>query len=176
MAQFNTRIQHKRGTEEQWKALSFTPLDGELIIYSPDKNYTSARFKIGDGVTPINDLSFVPDPRIPDSNSTEEGYVLQVQSDGSFAWSSDLQKSIIALSIEGRTITYICADGTSNSFQTQDEDTKYFLATETETGLTKLYASIGFNEDGTMTQKAITEALNSKVGVNINGETLIFTI
>ena len=177
MAQyFNTRIQHKRGTEEQWRLLSFVPLDGELIIYSPDVTHENARFKIGDGKKSVNELSFVPDPRIPEAKENESGYVLQVKSDGSFAWSSDFQKSIIALSVDGKKITYICADGTSNSFETQDENTEYFLATETETGLTKLYATIGFNEDGTMTQKAITEALNTKVGVKIDSNTLIFTI
>jgi hypothetical protein len=41
----------------------------------------------------------------------------------------------------------------------------------------KLYTTIGDNEDGTMTQKAITDELDDKVEVEINKdeELLIFT-
>lgn len=54
------RIVHKTDTEENWtKAVSFTPLKGELIIYSPDTNYSYSRFKIGDGTTNVNNLPFV---------------------------------------------------------------------------------------------------------------------
>lgn len=38
----------------------------------------------------------------------------------------------------------------------------------------KLYDSLGENVDGTMTQKAITEELEKKVGASISGETIIF--
>ena len=40
----------------------------------------------------------------------------------------------------------------------------------------KLYSTIGENVDGTMTQKAITDVLNAKVGatVNLEDETAIF--
>ncbi len=49
-----TRQQQKRGTSTDWgNAKNFTPLDGEIIIYS-DLN----TFKIGDGKTLVNDLPF----------------------------------------------------------------------------------------------------------------------
>lgn len=85
--------------------------------------------------------------------------------------------TIISLSVQGRTVTYIKGDGTSHSFETQDTNTEYFLATDKVTGLTKLYSTTGNAEDGTMTQKAITEELNKKVGVEIdeNLNRLIFT-
>ena len=54
------RIVHKTDIEENWKkAVSFTPLNGELIIYSPDETYSYSRFKIGDGESNVNDLPFV---------------------------------------------------------------------------------------------------------------------
>ena len=86
--------------------------------------------------------------------------------------------SVIAMNydIETNTITYITGDGVSHSFVVQDKDTTYTLATDEITGLTKLYAITGSAEDGTMTQKAITEQLNKKVGVSLNGETLEFVI
>lgn len=88
------------------------------------------------------------------------------------------KENIIGLSVEGKTITYIKGDGSVHSFETQDEDTTYSLGTDTVTGLTKLYATTGSAEDGTMTQKAIKTELDKKVGVTVD-ETqgaLIFTI
>ena len=58
--QFNTRMQQKIDTQENWeKATNFIPLKGELIIYDIDANNTLRRVKIGDGITPVNDLEFV---------------------------------------------------------------------------------------------------------------------
>ena len=88
------------------------------------------------------------------------------------------KENIIGLSVDGKTITYIKGDGSVHSFETQDEDTTYSLGTDTRTGLTKLYATTGSAEDGTMTQKAIKTELDKKVGVVVD-ETqgaLIFTI
>ena len=47
-----------------------------------------------------------------------------------------------------------------------------------ELPIIKLYNSTGNNEDGTMTQKAITEELNKKVGVTVkeDAHSLVFTI
>ena len=56
---FNTRIVHKHDTEENWnKATNFIPKQGELIVYDKDSTYSYARFKIGDGVTNVNNLPF----------------------------------------------------------------------------------------------------------------------
>ncbi len=43
-------------------------------------------------------------------------------------------------------------------------------------GIMKLYSTIGENVDGTMTQKAITDELNTKVSasVNLEDETVVF--
>ena len=47
-----------------------------------------------------------------------------------------------------------------------------------QAGIMKLYDSIGDNEDGTMTQKAITDELDDKVEIDLNEheEMLIFTL
>lgn len=58
--QINSRIQHKHDIEENWiKAINFIPMNGEIIIYDKDNNYSYNRFKIGDGITPINNLDFI---------------------------------------------------------------------------------------------------------------------
>ena len=54
-----TRIIHKHEPEANWKlATGFTPKKGEIIVYDIDENYNYERFKIGDGVTNVNDLPF----------------------------------------------------------------------------------------------------------------------
>lgn len=66
-----TRIIHKHAIESNWeKAINFVPKQGELIIY--DDRYIDSdgnevivaddiRWKIGDGVTLVNDLRFAND-------------------------------------------------------------------------------------------------------------------
>ena len=54
MVEYKTRIQQKHAPSTDWaKATNFTPLDGEIIIYT-DLN----KFKIGDGVTKVEALEF----------------------------------------------------------------------------------------------------------------------
>ena len=54
-----TRIVHKHATEADWmKAVNFVPLQGEVIIYDIDNNYSYERVKIGDGIQNVNDLPF----------------------------------------------------------------------------------------------------------------------
>ena len=91
---------------------------------------------------------------------------------------TNYNESIIGLSVDGQVITYIKGDGSQHTIITQDTDTTYTLATDTTTGLTKLYAVTGSAEDGTMTQKAIKTELDKKVGVTIDAanDMLVFTI
>lgn len=167
------RISNKHGTEEYWilsvytdatkaikRANPFIPLSGELIIYDPDSIYDYQRFKFGNGVSNVCDLPFVG-----------EDYVNLVVS-------NRYNESIIGLSVDGTTVTYIKGDGSTHSFETQDTNTTYSLGTDSVTGLTKLYATVGNAEDGTMTQKAIKTELDKKVGILMvdSNHTLIFTI
>ena len=59
--QFNTRIQHKIDTYENWnKAENFIPLKGEIIIYTTNENGDpEVKIKIGDGETNIRELEFL---------------------------------------------------------------------------------------------------------------------
>jgi hypothetical protein len=68
-----TRIIQKHAIESDWaKAVNFTPLQGEIIIYDIDDNYDYERIKIGDGVQNVNDLPFAivqPDWSVNDEAS-----------------------------------------------------------------------------------------------------------
>lgn len=56
----NARIVHKHDVQSNWeKATNFIPMQGEIICFDIDENYDYERFKIGDGVTNVNDLPFV---------------------------------------------------------------------------------------------------------------------
>ena len=91
---------------------------------------------------------------------------------------TNYNESIIGLSVDGLTVTYIKGDGSVHTFETQDTNTTYSLGTDAQTGLTKLYATTGSAEDGTMTQKAIKTELDKKVGVTVDTtqNALVFTI
>lgn len=62
---FDARVRLKHDIEANWvKAVNFIPLESELIVYDPspdDPTYPVDyyRFKMGDGVTLINNLDFV---------------------------------------------------------------------------------------------------------------------
>lgn len=169
-----TRIVHKHDIEANWNlAKNFTPLQGEVIVYDIDTNYNYERIKIGDGQTNVIDLPFMTQYLADEIETLSETVV-----DLSDSVSVNYNESIIALSVDGTTVTYIKGDGSTHSFETQDTDTTYSLGTDTVTGLTKLYATTGSAEDGTMTQKAIKTELDKKVGVRIDegSDILIFTI
>lgn len=112
------------------------------------------------------------------SNVAKIGEISDTVVDLSSAVSTNYNESIIGLSIDGQVITYIKGDGSVHTMITQDTNTTYSLGTDEVTGLTKLYATTGNAEDGTMTQRAIKTELDKKVGVAIDDSqnTLIFTI
>lgn len=67
----NTRVINKHDIEANWKkATTFIPKQGELIVYDIDNTYSYERFKIGDGKTLVNNLTFASMP--PDWNQTDE--------------------------------------------------------------------------------------------------------
>lgn len=112
-----------------------------------------------------------------EANAVRE-YLTDEFNDAIIGLEADFNESIIGLSVDGTTVTYIKGDGSTHTFETQDTNTTYSLATDEITGLTKLYATTGSAEDGTMTQKAIKTELDKKVGVSIDdtNDMLIFTI
>lgn len=70
-----TRIINKHATAAVWgdSKLEFTPLQGELIIYDKDDDYTYERFKIGDGTRDVKELPFISDVANKSLNVTSDG-------------------------------------------------------------------------------------------------------
>ena len=72
----NSRIINKHDTEANWlKATNFIPKQGELIVYDIDDNHNYERFKIGDGVTNVNNLIFVVETITPEQIAAVCGIV-----------------------------------------------------------------------------------------------------
>jgi hypothetical protein len=70
------------------------------------------------------------------------------------------------VSITGRTVTLTFGDDSEQTVITQDNDTTYEIGTANAAGITKLYSGTGTNVDGTMTQNAINneiDTLNAKI-------------
>lgn len=58
------RLINTHDTETNWQGVesTFTPADGEFIIYSADGNYDYARYKLGDGTKTLAELPFLNTP------------------------------------------------------------------------------------------------------------------
>lgn len=69
-----SRVINKHETEADWKkAVNFIPEKAEHIVYDIDENYDYERLKIGDGVTPVNDLPFIEEKLIIPSTNIVHG-------------------------------------------------------------------------------------------------------
>ena len=71
----NARLQHKIDSAENWgKATNFTPLLGELIIYSDGAGGESIpRIKVGDGVTLVGNLPWSQTASVTEFDVDEGG-------------------------------------------------------------------------------------------------------
>lgn len=73
------RIQIKHDLEENWeKAINFIPLAGEMIVYDgiieEGKYIKMPKFKLGDGVTKLNELPFITfQAETPSKNYAKNG-------------------------------------------------------------------------------------------------------
>ena len=139
------------------------PLNGEICLV--DTVNDGLRAVCGDGVNPFGRLSFIDD-RI------QKGYYKEgiFYSDSSFT--AQLSASTIRVYIDILTNQMYHYDGAIY----KKVEGNLPVASDKESGVLKLYSTTGDNEDGTMTQKAITAALNRKVEVELDetGEVLIF--
>ena len=59
------RVSQLHKTEAEWlRWANWKPEAGELIVYKPDKNYSYARIKVGDGERTLRELDFFIDSAI----------------------------------------------------------------------------------------------------------------
>ena len=111
--------------------------------------YNYSRFKIGDGITPVNDLPFVgftPEERAKLLTIAEKADNVL------FTGSLTSGTKIGTITINGEPTDIFVPAAQS-----------YNTGTSTTSGLTKLYTSTGSNTDGAMPQSAVTSTLNNLI-------------
>lgn len=171
MADIQTHTyQLKRGTAERWATLNPVLRQGE-----PGFEYDKNRLKIGDGFTPWNALPYIQGVSgIVDADTKDQ---FPPVGNSNLIYKASVEKKLYQWNPISEEYEALTSAGGSGF------DGELPEASETEAGIIKVYTDTGFNSDGTMTQKAITNELNSinnelddKVEVNIEGETLYFTL
>jgi hypothetical protein len=166
MAKFNAILQLRRDNDYNYKKIEdkFIPANGEICLI--DTARSGLRAVCGDGITPFAQLDFI-------DNVLLRGYYDAgvFYKDASLTEPYDNNTNIIYIDIKTNAFYYF--DG--ESYKTINASLP--TATAEIPGIMKLYSTVGQSEDGTMTQKAITDELSEKVEVtlNINEELIIFS-
>lgn len=166
-------VQLRRDNEFNFEPIanSFVPANGEVVLI--DTRRDGLRAKVGDGVTPLANLIWA-DARYRDAVITgyydEQDDVFYETNTKEVALSAYTNR--IYVDRWHNKVYYF--NGTSYVLITGS----YTPASANEAGVVKLYTTTGQNTDGTMTQKAITDALDmkSKASVDLQDELLVFSI
>lgn len=158
---FNAVFRLRRDNDYNYNKVknTFVPEDGELILV--DTARSGLRLMCGDGKTPYGALDFV-------DRNLVQGYYHEEQ-DSFFkdiSFIEELQKNTNLFYVDLQKGTLYYFDGKNyHGISTGAE-----LASSKVPGIMKLYNSTGSNTDGTMTQKAITEELDTKVELTLKEE------
>ena len=170
MKQINAIIKLRRDNEANFNLIknSFIPANGEVVLVDTSNGL---RAKVGTGITTYGALPFTD---VVSRNGVVNGYY-----DNGIFYTDNLKTSVINGSTGKIYVDNIHSKiyfyNGENYINIQQTLT---TATEEIPGIVKLYNSIGNNTDGTMTQKAITDELNTryKTSVQANEELLIFSL
>ena len=178
MTKFNAILRLRRDNDYNYKKIenTFIPANGEICLVDTAKGGLQA--VCGDGITPFKNLEFL-------NQLVIKGYFIE----------NNFYKDKEKLNLCSPLINVIYLDLLTNKIYYYNGETYALigspnLARATEAGIMKLYHTTGTNEDGTMTQKVITEELEKidkshqtiinelddkvEIALNVNEETLIF--
>ena len=164
--QMNAILRLRRDNDYNYEKIKnkFIPAKGEICLI--DTARSGLRAVCGDGNTPFGELDFV-----------DSIFIVGYYFDGVFY--NDVNKTkrvepstkLLYIDLSNNTMYYF--DGINY----QITGTNLPTASATLSGVMKLYNTIGDNEDGTMTQKAITDELSEKFEISLKAEEelVIFT-
>lgn len=146
----------------------FIPASGEICLVDTARN--GLRAVCGDGKTKFGELEYLDELIIKGYYSDNKFY-----KDKELTIELPAQTNKIYICIKGVYTLYIY-DGVAYQ-KISNTAGSLPTASATTPGVMKLYDTVGNNEDGTMTQKAITDELDDKVEIQLNKdeELLIFT-
>ena len=150
-------------------ATTFIPKSGEICLVDTSRQGLCAI--VGDGSATYGDL-------------LANGYVNDIFIKGFYQNGTfyNVKENPTDANILDKNINKIYIDLNNNNIYYYDGE-KFVLigignlptASADTAGVVKMYNVTGSNEDGTMTQKSITEELEKKVEVSVNGETVFFS-
>lgn len=136
---------------------SFIPANGEICLIDTPRD--GLRAVCGDGKTVFNDLPYLFD-------LIQRGYF----KDGDFysdeTYTQKLSGSAIKLYINNLNSALYYYNG----YEFEEIGVNIPTASAKKPGIMKLYDTSGYNTDGTMTQRAITEELDTKVELSLKEE------
>lgn len=143
---------------------SFIPANGEICLV--DTAREGLRAVCGDGINTFGQLEFLND-------FIQKGYYNEGNFYSDTTYTKELDSFTTRLYIDLNTSQLYYFNG--DIYKELNKNLE--LASEEFAGVMKLYSTTGDNEDGTMTQRAITKELSEKFELTINAEdeTIIFT-
>lgn len=171
MAQtLNAIIQLRRDNDYNFEKIKdrFIPANGEVVLVDTAKD--GLRAKIGNGYSTYAQLNFTDaDLR----NAVLHGYLKNNIFYQDNLYSVPMTNMINKIYIDDAVRKIYFYDGS----EYKNIQTTFTTASDIEPGLVKLYSTVGYNTDGTMTQKAITDELDLryKASIDSNKELLIFS-
>lgn len=172
---FSSVIRLRKDTEANFNSIknAFIPADGEvnLVVCS-----NGIRVKVGDGIKTFAQLEYIDTDLINKINDViVRGYYLNDKFYTDSTYTQIIPGSVNKIYVDANSNVVYDYDGTGYHSVNDLLPT----ATENIAGVMKLYSSKGQNTDGTMTQKSITDVINTKFEVSISSEdeeTIIFSI
>lgn len=158
MKTINAIIQLRRDTDVNFDKIkaSFIPASGEVVLV--DTSNRKLRAKVGDGTTVWENLPYTDEPLIEQINNVVlNGFYLNGNFYTSSTYQTELEKNINKIYIDKNSNVFFYYDG--EKFISVNETLP--TATDTIAGVMKLYDTGGQNTDGAMTQKAVTDGVQS---------------
>ena len=149
--QLKTRVGLRRDLEANFSN-SFIPLKGEVLLV--DTQSYGLKVKVGNGVTTFGNLPYLDE----DNNIILLGYYLNGEFYKDSTYTEKLEHSNVKLYIDKNTNKLFMYIGDGVGYKDVAPDAAQ--ATDQIAGIMKLYKVQGQNEDGTMTQKAITDGID----------------
>ena len=148
---------------------TFVPAAGEVVLVDTARD--GLRAKVGDGVSTYAELQFVDEDI---RNMVQQGYYSQGEFYKDITLQTPFQKMINKIYIDKphSKIFYF------NGLEYIPIDATLTTASSDMAGTMKLYNTVGYNTDGTMTQKSITGELDLrfKTNIDIENELLVFSL
>lgn len=163
-------IQLRRDNDYNFERIknTFIPANGEVVLV--DTASQGLRAKVGNGYSTYAELDFTDaDMR----NAVIHGFLYDNVFYKDNLFSVPITPMINKIFIDDSTRKIYFYNGEIY----QNIQTTFTTASAIEPGLVKLYSTVGYNTDGTMTQKAITDELDVryKTTIDDDNELLIFS-